>query len=307
MGDDDVYDEVSNETTTSSREHWNFANPERSLSPAPSLGPGEHDRFLTDFKRRSHPVLLQGYHDDDVALGTWSIESMMDRLPDETVDLDVGDAMVTKGLTFETQTLHAYLQSLLEPPTIGEPVRYLQGYNIFEQDPSLYDEIAFPHLSSVAKREIRAGWIGPAGSVTGYHSDIGDNQLSQVVGRKLVKLVSPDQAARVYPAKKYDPNGIACSVNADDWDAALHPEFANTEALYAVLHPGDSLYIPGRWFHYVRSLGVSISVNHLGYTFRQLAGGKTLDQMRRWLHNRGLYGSECTCHMVVDGERVARR
>lgn len=288
-------------------------HPERTLTPLPELGPGGFDRYLPDFKRRSRPVVLREYHRDDPALASWSIEAMIARLPDQSVDLDVGDAMVTDGLTFEVRSLHEYLRQVADDAGSDDssagraPVRYLQGFDIFAHDPSLYDEISFPHLARTAVREVRAGWIGPAGTVTGYHADIGDNQLSQVVGRKLVKFVSPDQHDRVYRTRKYDPNGIACAVDADSWDPVAHPRFADTEALYTVLEPGDSVFIPGGWFHYVRSLDASISVNHLGYTARQLLIGKTLDQVRRMLHNRGLYGDTCTCHMIVDGRRVARR
>lgn len=283
-------------------------HPERSLTALPELSPNQQYRYLRDFKKRSRPVILRGYHRNDAALTTWSIQAFIDRLPDQSVDLDVGDAMVSDGLTFEVQSLHRYLEQVAASADHeGEPVRYLQGFNIFAHDPTLYDEIHFPHLSQSAVREIRAGWIGPAGTVTGYHADIGDNQLSQVVGRKLVKFVSPDQADRVYRTKKYDPNGIACAVDADAWNSHAHPRFADTDALYAVLDPGDSVFIPGGWFHYVRSLDPSISVNHLAYTARQMVVGKTLDQIRRALHNRGLYGDSCTCHMVVDGKRVARR
>ncbi len=283
-------------------------HPERSMTALPELSPDQHDRYLRDFKKKSRPVILRGYHCNDEALATWSIRAFVKRLPDQSVDLDVGDAMVSNGLTFEVESLHRYLEQVANGQySDAEPVRYLQGFNIFAHDPTLYDEIAFPHISQTAVREIRAGWIGPAGTVTGYHADIGDNQLSQIVGRKFVKFVSPDQADRVYRTKKYDPNGIACAVDADAWDRAAHPRFADTDALYAVLEPGDSVFIPGGWFHYVRSLDASISVNHLGYTARQMIAGKTLDQLRRALHNRGLYGDTCTCHMIIDGERVARR
>lgn len=288
---------------------FNLADhPERTLTELPELVAGEFDRYVPEFKKRRRPVVLRGYHAGQTALRTWTFESLLRRLPDQSVDLDVGDAMVTNGLSFTVDTLHDYLRFLASGGTDPDgEVRYLQGFNIFAHDPTLYDDISFPHLSDLAVREVRAGWIGPAGTVTGYHADIGDNQLSQVVGRKLVKFVSPDQGDRVYRHRKYDPNGIACAVNADAWDQQAHPLFASTDAFYAVLGPGDSVYIPGRWFHYVRSLDASISVNHLGYTASQMALGKTGDQIRRFLHNRGLYGETCTCHMIVDGERVARR
>lgn len=59
---------------------------------------------------------------------------------------------------------------------------------------------AFPHLvadvdfSLLADRQVKstiAGWIGPAGTVTGYHIDWGDNLLAQVQGRKFLRLVAP--------------------------------------------------------------------------------------------------------------------
>ena len=79
-------------------------HPEGTLTPLPELTPRELDRYLPEFKRRHRPVLLRGYHRDDPALGTWSFESFMDRLPDQTVDLDIGDSMVSDGLTFTVIT-----------------------------------------------------------------------------------------------------------------------------------------------------------------------------------------------------------
>ena len=283
-------------------------HPEGKLTDLPELYRPEFDRFLPEFKRRSRPVVLRGYHDCDRALAKWSFSSFVERLPDQAIDLDVGDAMVTEGLTFESDTLHNYLHDLADNARpSGEAVRYLQGFDIFGHDSTLYGEVSFPHLESVAARSLRAGWIGPAGTVTGYHADIADNQLSQIVGRKLLKLVSPDQSRKVYRHRKYDPNGIACAVDADNWDQQAHPLFATANAFFVVLDPGDSVFIPGKWFHYVRSLDASISVNQLGYTPSQLAIGKSADQVRRFFHNRGMYGDSCTCHMLIDGVRVARR
>lgn len=281
---------------------------ERTLEPLPELAPADFDRYLPDFKKRARPVILRQYHRNDPALANWSFEFFIDRLPNNEIDLDVGDAIVTDGLTFTVESLHDYLRAIIANDAgHGENVRYLQGFDLFAADPTLYDDISFPHLGEVAVREVRSGWIGPAGTVTGYHADMGDNQLSQVVGRKLVKFISPDQGDRVYRTRKYDPNGIVCAVNADKWDSAAHPRFADADAFYAVLEPGDSVFIPALWYHHVRSLDASISVNHVGYTRKQIATNKVADQARRFLHNRGLYGDTCTCHMTVDGKRVAHK
>lgn len=288
----------------------------------PTLNPAEHpeahlvpvaeihapfDRFVDDYKKLKRPVVLRGYHKDDLAMN-WTMESLRDRMPDQSVDLDVGDAMVTEGLTFEEMSLHDYINAIIEGNASKDgQTLYLQGFDIFENIPGLDKEISFPHLRGMAVKEAMRGWIGPKGTVTGYHADLGDNQLSQLYGYKLVKLIAPQDEKLVYRHKKYDPNGIACAVDADNWDQEKFPLLGTAIAQYVILKPGDSVFFPGGWYHYVKSLSSSISVNCVGYTPKQIAVDKMLDQGRRFLHNIGMYGETCTCHMMVDGKRVARR
>lgn len=43
--------------------------------------------------------------------------------------------------------------------------------------------------------------------------------------------------------------------------AQVHPDFSEAPFVEAILGPGDMLFIPKKWWHYVRSLTTSISVN----------------------------------------------
>lgn len=52
-----------------------------------------------------------------------------------------------------------------------------------------------------------------------------------------------------------------CHVDAEAPDFATHPDFAQARRFYTVLEPGDLLFIPFYWHHYLRSLDPSISVN----------------------------------------------
>jgi lysine-specific demethylase 8 len=103
----------------------------------------------------------------------------------------------------------------------------------------------------------------------------------------------------MYPSKRYDFATDCSSVDADRPDHARYPLFQQVAVSELVLEPGDLLFLPRRWWHYVRSLAPSISVNTFGATLVELTamapvfGKDVLHHLR--LYRRGW----CTCHVPV--------
>ncbi|KAI1639815.1 hypothetical protein F4809DRAFT_45318 [Biscogniauxia mediterranea] len=128
-------------------------------------------------------------------------------------------------------------------------------------------------------------WLGPPGTITPLHTDPYHNVLAQVVGRKYVRLYAaaetPRMAARgreagvemgntsrvdVGVAEGWDsaaPLGAAGDEDGDedDDDKEQRKLFAEIPFVDCILEPGDLLYIPAGWWHYVRGLSVSFSVS----------------------------------------------
>jgi lysine-specific demethylase 8 len=73
-----------------------------------------------------------------------------------------------------------------------------------------------------------------------------------------------------------------------------------------VLQPGDMLFIPRGWWHYVRSLDKSISVSNIGYDAKGLVVDLLSHRIKQLLHDIGLYRVPCTCHYERNGKRVRR-
>lgn len=113
-------------------------------------------------------------------------------------------------------------------------------------------------LGETSEPDINA-WFGPSGTVSPLHQDPKSNILCQVVGRKYVKLCDPKYTDSVYPHEGMLSN--TSQINAENIDFTKHPAASETVFIHEVLAPGEMLYIPLKYWHYIRSLDLSFSVS----------------------------------------------
>ena len=165
-------------------------------------------------------------------------------------------------------------------PTPSEIVYLAQNdlppalYNDFEL-PRLCDDAEFAQQHQVGEGKLYSCmlWFGPRGTVSPLHYDPLDNLLMQVVGTKRVLLfprtsglTDDDVSLSEQGAWTYAGSGgtqyNTSPVNVEDPDLAKYPLFASSPpAIECTLNPGDVLFIPAKWWHHVRSLSRSVSVN----------------------------------------------
>jgi hypothetical protein len=72
-----------------------------------------------------------------------------------------------------------------------------------------------------------------------------------VRGRKLVLLASPAEFGSLYPYPVGHPADRQSQVHLHSPDTARFPRFRALKLQYAVLRPGEVLYIPAFWWHHV--------------------------------------------------------
>jgi hypothetical protein len=97
-------------------------------------------------------------------------------------------------------------------------------------------------------------WIGPGGTVTPMHFDEHSILFAQVHGRKHFKLAPSFDHPRMYAHHTW-----YSAVDPEEVDLHQYPLFADVSLMDVVLGPGDCLFLPVGWWHWAKSLSVSIS------------------------------------------------
>ncbi|KAF9350549.1 Lysine-specific demethylase 8 [Mortierella sp. AD094] len=175
-------------------------------------------------------------------------------------------------------------------------VGYLAQHDLFDQIPRLRRDIDIPDYCMVEPNERQGydppddvllnAWFGPRGTVSPMHTDPYHNLLAQVVGRKYIRLYAPKESSKLYcfglgsGEETHEEDGAegeqeqeqgqeqeksllgnTSQVNVECPDLDRHPLFAEAQYVETILGPGELLYIPFQWWHYIRSLSTSFSVS----------------------------------------------
>ena len=147
------------------------------------------------------------------------------------------------------------------PVTSARTVAYLAQHPLLEQCPQLardagpwprfvQEAIALGPRAQRGLEPIVSAWVAPRGATTPLHYDRHPNYLCHVVGRKLVYLWPPDTEI---------PRNAPPAENTSPLDAAA--SIVEGCELRADLRPGDVLFIPEGWWHYVVTPITSVSVS----------------------------------------------
>ncbi|MEO1172061.1 MAG: cupin-like domain-containing protein [Myxococcota bacterium] len=114
----------------------------------------------------------------------------------------------------------------------------------FEHHPELVADFDFRGVFPRGRQRFRHYlWAGPAGYVTGLHTDeITINLLAHIAGRKRVVLYPNGAEVQFGPTTRSEIDGARY--------ANVNPLELNVEGTVAELEPGDLLYIPQGYWHW---------------------------------------------------------
>lgn len=133
------------------------------------------------------------------------------------------------------------------PPYVGN--LELRELNSMCHWPGYFDKMGPPRF-----------WLGPAGTMTPLHCDYDDNIFAQIWGTKRIFLSPPHHGEFLY-AWEANPVLFGSFVNPEAPDFDKFPLARQATLIEVIVNPGDMLYIPAGWYHYVHALTFSLSSN----------------------------------------------
>lgn len=193
-------------------------------------------------------------------VGRWPLsaltpDALRTRFGDAPVRARVGDYVNTAfapDRAMQDMTLGAYLDvcdgdHAALPPYVGN--LELRELNRLCHWPSWFDKMGPPRF-----------WIGPARTVTPLHCDYDDNIFAQVWGSKRIFLAPPHHDEFLY-VRQANPMLFGSPVDPEAPDHERFPLARRAALVEVVVAPGEMLYVPAGWYHQVRALTFSLSVN----------------------------------------------
>jgi lysine-specific demethylase 8 len=282
-----------------------LAHPKKSTAEVDVVDTITPAAFKREYIDTNSPLLMRKVTANWPAMKKWSFDFFASlRLP-KRVFLEMNNVLQGGG-QYEVMEYEEYIRRIANDSNGEAPKGYLSVFKVFNAFPELRKDVDFSLLSQFKMKNTAKGWIGPAGTVTGYHVDWGDNVLAQICGRKEVRLVAPADSKFMYPSKRFDQGTMSSEMDVDNLDAERFPLFANATEYRVVIHPGEMLFIPRGWWHHVRSLDKSISVSNISYDAKGIVVDLLSERVKQVLHDIGVYRVPCTCHIQHNGKRIRR-
>lgn len=227
--------------------------------------------FYEQYFYRNWPVVLQNLMNNWPALEKWTLEFFAERYGNEIIEITSereGDPLFEANLDQHRSRIRMrdYIRRIKQCVHATNDFYLVAKNGLMANDGfhGLLDDICCPagFLDPTVASNHIGMWFGPAGTVTPLHHDGSNILLGQIRGRKLVKLISP-----FFLDYLYNTHACFSEVDLDNIDFERFPLMKKVEILTITLEPGELLFIPIGWWHWVKAFEVSISLSFQNFIF----------------------------------------
>ena len=249
--------------------------------------------FTAKYLKPGKPVIITDFiHKDSPALSKWTYEYFKKIAGEQVISLygkeeDSQDRVASAPVA--QMKFSEYLDLIAREPT---DLRIFL-FNLLKLKPELNKDIIYNDVTGgKVIKWLPYLFFGGEGSSTRNHYDIDMSNvfISQYKGIKKIWLFPLDQSTNLYKI----PFNFHSLANLKSPDYETFPALKYLKGLEAEIHPGETLFMPSGYWHYIQYVteGFSISVRALPIKridrwkgFRNLVITRNLDNMMRRIFN----------------------
>ena len=236
-------------------------------------------QFNEDYLLPQRPVIIKGIADNTIAGHRWSINYFKESMNDVMIDLF--DNSKKSSSAFVKPDLKMKLGEYMDIIAKDEHTDLrIFLFNLFKLNPELSKEFPCPEMMKGILDDVGFMFFGGKDTTVRIHYDI---DMSNVLhthfgGRKRVVLIAPEYNELLYRL----PFNTHSLINIDKPDYIQFPGLKYVKGYDFILEPGDSIFMPSGYWHYMTYLEGSFSVS-----YRKLA--PSLPTVLQGVLNLGLY------------------
>ena len=217
------------------------------------------EHFTREFLEPRTPVILVDLMDHWPAKTKWTMEFFKENYGHLLVPV-FSDNVSKPGKKYMAPDKVIPFRDFLEAIEQGPTNLRMFLFNIFKHVPELCNDFSMPAIMDGFIRDFPFMFFGGQSSKVALHYDIDLSHvfLNQFHGRKRVILFPPQQSKFIYQ----HPFTVASYIDVNHPDYEQFPALRNVHGYEAILQPGETLFMPSGYWHYIEYLdgGYSISL-----------------------------------------------
>ncbi|PWN62479.1 cupin-like domain-containing protein [Chryseobacterium viscerum] len=234
------------------------------LKPVQKIKTIDSATFISSHMKPRIPIILEDFvHPESPAFKKWNYNYFKEIAGDHIVniygsELDSLDRVASDPIA--QSTFSEYLDLIQSTPT--EHRLFL--FNLLKIKPELKNDIIYNDITDgKILKWLPFMFFGGEGSVTRNHIDIDMSHvfITQFQGIKRIWLFPWEQSDFMYKL----PFNFHSLTQIKKPDYRKYPALLYLNGYEAILHPGETLYIPSGWWHYIQydTEGYSVSLRAL--------------------------------------------
>ncbi|MBW8523102.1 cupin-like domain-containing protein [Chryseobacterium chendengshani] len=234
------------------------------LTPVPKITNINSDDFLNNYMKPCKPVILEDFADpNSPAFTKWNYDYFKEIAGDILVNVYGNETQSHDKVASEPIAKTAF-SDYLDLIASKSTDHRLFLFNLLNIKPELKNDIQYKDITKgKILKWLPFVFFGGEGSVTRNHVDIDMSHvfMIQFQGIKKIWLFPWEQSDLLYKL----PYNFHSVVNLKEADYEKYPGTEYLNGYEVIIKPGETLYIPSGWWHYIQyeTQGYSVSVRAL--------------------------------------------